>query len=444
MKHGKNTLRLTALLTAALMLLLTLCGCSRGMIKEDSVHEDLPDIDPEAGIAKDMRAKLYYRLTDEAYLVGVTATITVYAGEREERAMIRTLMEGTPPLSGNISAVIPTGTEIVDVSLEGAILYVTLSAEFFNTNIVDEAIADGSRLMENGLLSRAEYEARVENAREEMYLARRLAAQSIVNTITANRPDVSVQLLFELNGSAARVRRTELGLETFGGGSHDLLEPMEFDDSYVITAPGVVACLLEHIQNGEYDKAYPLIAELEQGGAQKPDYASFETYMASLAKIKSFSVREQTQNKDSSRNLQDPGNLGTILRMGEGAGVTGVIMSSNTVDIYNPKTIRSTMGSIFRVPFVYVQDFSDAVSQCQNSGIKVYAAHLDGKNTYLGEDYREGTAFLIGNEGNGLTDDITKQADTLIRIPMQGEVESLNAAIACTILTYEAVRQRSV
>ena len=143
-------------------------------------------------------------------------------------------------------------------------------------------------------------------------------------------------------------------------------------------------------------------------------------------------------------HLQDPGNLGTILRMGEGAGVTGVVMSSNTVDIYNPKTIRSTMGSIFRVPFVYVQDFSDAVSQCQNAGIKVYAAHLDGKNTYLGEDYREGTAFLIGNEGNGLTDDITKQADTLIRIPMQGEVESLNAAIACTILTYEAVRQRSV
>ena len=143
-------------------------------------------------------------------------------------------------------------------------------------------------------------------------------------------------------------------------------------------------------------------------------------------------------------NLQDPGNLGTILRMGEGAGVTGVIMSPNTVDIYNPKTIRSTMGSIFRVPFVYVQDFSEAVTQCQKAGVKVYAAHLDGKNTYLGEDYSTPTAFLIGNEGNGLTDGITKQADTLIRIPMQGEVESLNAAIACTILTYEAVRQRTI
>ena len=143
-------------------------------------------------------------------------------------------------------------------------------------------------------------------------------------------------------------------------------------------------------------------------------------------------------------NLQDPGNLGTIIRMGEGAGVTGVIMSPNTVDIYNPKTIRSTMGSIFRVPFIYVQDFGEAVSECQKSGVKVYAAHLDGKNTYLGEDYSTPTAFLIGNEGNGLTDDITKQADTLIRIPMEGEVESLNAAMACTILTYEAVRQRNV
>ena len=143
-------------------------------------------------------------------------------------------------------------------------------------------------------------------------------------------------------------------------------------------------------------------------------------------------------------NLQDPGNLGTIIRMGEGAGVTGVIMSPNTVDIYNPKTIRSTMGSIFRVPFIYVQDFGEAVSECQKSGVKVYAAHLDGNNTYRGEDYSTPTAFLIGNEGNGLTDDITKQADTLIRIPMEGEVESLNAAIACTILTYEAVRQRNV
>ena len=102
------------------------------------------------------------------------------------------------------------------------------------------------------------------------------------------------------------------------------------------------------------------------------------------------------------------------------------------------------MGSIFRVPFMYASNFEEAVSECQKSGVKVYAAHLDGRNTYLNEQYTGPSAFLIGNEGNGLSERITRQADTLIRIPMCGEVESLNAAIACTILTYEAVRQRNI
>ncbi len=141
-------------------------------------------------------------------------------------------------------------------------------------------------------------------------------------------------------------------------------------------------------------------------------------------------------------NLQDPGNLGTIIRMAEGAGVTGVIMSSNTVDIYNPKTIRSTMGSLYRVPVIYVDDMCEAVEECKQKGVKVYAAHLKGTDNYNKKDYTQPTAFMIGNEGNGLTDKLTYKADELVRIPMQGKVESLNAAIACTILTYEAVRQR--
>ena len=141
-------------------------------------------------------------------------------------------------------------------------------------------------------------------------------------------------------------------------------------------------------------------------------------------------------------NLQDPGNLGTIVRMAEGAGVTGIIMSSNTVDIYNPKTIRSTMGSLYRVPVIYVDDICEAVEECKQKGIRVYAAHLKGTDNYNVKDYTQPTAFMIGNEGNGLTDKLTDKADELVRIPMQGKVESLNAAIACTILTYEAVRQR--
>lgn len=141
-------------------------------------------------------------------------------------------------------------------------------------------------------------------------------------------------------------------------------------------------------------------------------------------------------------NLQDPGNLGTIVRMAEGAGVTGIIMSSNTVDIYNPKTIRSTMGSLYRVPVIYVDDICKAIDECKEKGVKVYAAHLKGTDNYNQKDYAQPTAFMIGNEGNGLSDRLTQKADELVRIPMQGKVESLNAAIACTILTYEAVRQR--
>lgn len=141
-------------------------------------------------------------------------------------------------------------------------------------------------------------------------------------------------------------------------------------------------------------------------------------------------------------DLQDPGNLGTIMRTSEGAGVTGVILSRTSVDIYNPKTIRSTMGSIYRVPFLYVDSIPEILPQLAKSGVRTYAAHLQGKNDYDQEDYQGGTAFFIGNEGNGLTDELSAQADCLIKIPMKGQLESLNAAMAAGILMYETARQR--
>ncbi|MDO4975856.1 MAG: RNA methyltransferase [Eubacteriales bacterium] len=140
-------------------------------------------------------------------------------------------------------------------------------------------------------------------------------------------------------------------------------------------------------------------------------------------------------------NLQDPGNLGTILRTAEGAGVTGIIMNRETVDPYNPKVIRSTMGTIFRVPFVIVDDLHEALGRLKKAGVASYAAHLGGDSFYQ-QDYTKGSAFLIGNEGNGLTDEITSMAEHKIKIPMKGQVESLNAAIASTVLVYEAQRQR--
>ena len=141
-------------------------------------------------------------------------------------------------------------------------------------------------------------------------------------------------------------------------------------------------------------------------------------------------------------NLQDPGNLGTIFRTAEAAGATGILLSSDSVDVYNPKVIRSTMGAVFRMPFFYVKDLPAAVKSLSSQGIRTYAAHLNGKNVYDEEDYTEGCAFLIGNEGNGLTYELSAKADRLIRIPMAGQVESLNAAISATLLAYEAYRQR--
>lgn len=141
-------------------------------------------------------------------------------------------------------------------------------------------------------------------------------------------------------------------------------------------------------------------------------------------------------------NLQDPGNLGTIMRTAEGAGADGIILSRNSVDLYNPKTIRSTMGSIYRMPFLYVNQIGEILPELSAKGIHTYAAHLQGRNCYDEEDYRKGCAFFIGNEGNGLTDDLSNRADTWIRIPMHGKLESLNAAVAASILMYEVCRQR--
>ena len=143
-------------------------------------------------------------------------------------------------------------------------------------------------------------------------------------------------------------------------------------------------------------------------------------------------------------NLQDPGNLGTVLRTAEGAGVTGILLSSGCVDLYNPKVIRSTMGSIYRMPFFVADDFHAAIRELKEHGVRWYAAHLKGEDSYDRKDYRQPTGFLIGNESRGLSDETAKLADGYIRIPMCGRVESLNAAVASAILMYEASRQRHI
>lgn len=133
----------------------------------------------------------------------------------------------------------------------------------------------------------------------------------------------------------------------------------------------------------------------------------------------------------------DPGNLGTIMRTAEAAGVTGVIMSKGTVDISNPKVVRSTMGSIFRLPFAYVEDLKETIKELKTQGISFYATHLKGEKSYKAIKYSDRSAILIGNEARGLSDEVADLADTYVLIPMQGKVESLNAAVAAALMMYE-------
>lgn len=177
--------------------------------------------------------------------------------------------------------------------------------------------------------------------------------------------------------------------------------------------------------------------------------ADTQTPQGALAVLKQpvYGLEKLLEKKDGLylllEDIQDPGNLGTMFRTGEAAGITAVIMTKNTVDIFNPKTIRSTMGAVYRVPFIYVETLKEVMEKMQNKGILVYAAHLSGEIYYDSFSFQKGTAFLIGNEGNGLKKETADAADSYLKIPMEGKVESLNAAIAAALLLYEAHRQRS-
>jgi len=153
-------------------------------------------------------------------------------------------------------------------------------------------------------------------------------------------------------------------------------------------------------------------------------------------------LRDKYEKRGSIRlafleDIADPGNLGTIFRTAEAAGMTGIIMSRGTADVFNPKTVRSTMGSIFRLPFTYVEDTKKTLSELKRLGVKIYAAHLKGTRSYKEIDYGDKSAVMIGNEARGLNEETAKLSDVYIKIPMEGKAESLNAAVAGALIMYE-------
>ena len=142
-------------------------------------------------------------------------------------------------------------------------------------------------------------------------------------------------------------------------------------------------------------------------------------------------------------DIRDPGNAGTIIRSADAAGADAVVFSSNSADIYNPKVVRSTGGSIFHLPVVNGCDLKTFITGIKKEkGIKIIAGSAKGKMPYTKVDFTLPSAIIIGNEASGISKEIEALCDETAAIPIQGKAESLNAAVSCSIMLYEAVRQR--
>ncbi|HOJ09677.1 MAG TPA: 23S rRNA (guanosine(2251)-2'-O)-methyltransferase RlmB [Clostridiales bacterium] len=169
-----------------------------------------------------------------------------------------------------------------------------------------------------------------------------------------------------------------------------------------------------------------------------------------VVKMRNYTMDDIIALKNNKDNLfvvldsiQDPGNMGTIIRTADAADFTAIIVSKGCVDFYNPKVLRSTMGSIFHIPVVFCDNLADVLKYFRSQGIKTYAAHLNGTVSYFNVNMSNNAAIIIGNEANGISNETASLADIFIKIPMPGSAESLNASVAAGVLIYESVRQRS-
>lgn len=139
--------------------------------------------------------------------------------------------------------------------------------------------------------------------------------------------------------------------------------------------------------------------------------------------------------------IKDPGNVGTIIRTADAFGVRAVFLSENTVDIYNPKVLRSTMGSIFNIPIFNCMNIDSIISKLKSKNITIYGTSLESENYCWIEKLNKDAAFIIGSEAFGISEKTKKSCDVLLKIPMKGSAQSLNAAVASSIVIYEAFRQ---
>ena len=175
------------------------------------------------------------------------------------------------------------------------------------------------------------------------------------------------------------------------------------------------------------------------------DISDVKTPQGILAVIKKNQNNQIETNSDyilALDSLQDPGNMGTIIRTADSANINQIIINKTTVDPYSPKVIRSTMGAIYRTNIIEVEDLKATLKEMKLKGFQIITTDLKATQSIYDINYNNKTLVVIGNEANGVSQEILQTADKKVIIPMLGKTESLNASIAASIMIYEYVRQK--
>ncbi|HLQ78916.1 MAG TPA: RNA methyltransferase [Terriglobia bacterium] len=188
---------------------------------------------------------------------------------------------------------------------------------------------------------------------------------------------------------------------------------------------------------------------LDQPAFRKIQTTESSQGLIALVRVKASTVAEIVSKMEAGpavvlAQLQDPGNAGTILRVAESFGASGCIGLTNTVALYNPKVVRASAGSVFRLPCTWNVSLQDAASELHAAGVSIVGTSPHAAQSIDQWDWRTKTAILIGNEGSGLNPPDLELCDAVLRIPLRPPVESLNSAIAASVILYESFKQRGL
>lgn len=217
--------------------------------------------------------------------------------------------------------------------------------------------------------------------------------------------------------------------------------PNDYEVEYIITIDSFDASGIKNLDKSKWivvtDEIFKLISDTE---SPQGVMAVVKLHKYSLASLNTKSTPFYLLLE----NVQDPGNLGTIIRTAYGFGVDAIFISKGSVDVYSPKAIRATMGAVFHVPIIMDVEMIECVQWLKEKDIPIYATALEESRVIYDNDFSQSVALIIGNEANGVSEMTKQLATTKVRIPMPGGLESLNASIAAAVCMYEVMKQRGL